>query len=72
MVRGLVCSARRGAMAKVTEACDLTRKLAHDDRATDGPGLRFREPDARSRQFAAEAGLTAEALMAAAAGAVAT
>ena len=38
-VRGLVCSARRGAMAKVTEACDLTRKLAHDDRAKDGPGF---------------------------------
>jgi hypothetical protein len=34
-VRGLVCSARRGAMAKVAEACDLTRKLAHDDRAKD-------------------------------------
>ena len=71
-VRGLVCSARRGAMAKVTEACDLTRKLAHDDRAKDGPGLRFREPAARSRQFAAEAGLTAYALMAAAAAAVGT
>ena len=71
-VRGLVCSARRGAMAKVTEACDLTRKLAHDDRAKDGPGLRFREPAARSRQFAAEAGLIAYALMAAAAAAVGT
>jgi hypothetical protein len=54
-------------MAKVAEACDLTRKLAHDDRAKDGPGLRFREPAARSRQFAAEVGLTAYALMAAAA-----
>jgi hypothetical protein len=30
---------RRGAMAKVTEACDLTRKLAHDDRAQGRPGF---------------------------------
>ena len=56
-------------MAKVAEACDLTRKPAHDDRAKDGPGLRFREPAARSRQFAAEAGLTSYAVMATAAAA---
>jgi hypothetical protein len=53
------------------KACDLTRKLAHDERTKDGPGLRFREPAARSRQFAAEAGLTAYALTAAAAAAAA-
>jgi len=53
---------------KVTQARDLTSKLANEDR--EGV-YGFESRAARARQFAAEAGLTAFALMAAAEGAVA-
>jgi hypothetical protein len=57
---------------KVTQARDLTSKLANDDRDEDREGVYgFESRAARARQFAAEAGLTAYALMAAAEGAVA-
>jgi hypothetical protein len=56
---------------KVTQARDLTSKLANDDRDEDREGVYgFESRAARARQFAAEAGLTAYALMAAASGAV--
>ena len=56
---------------KVTQARDLTSKLANDDRDEDREGVYgFETRAARARQFAAEAGLTAYALMAAAEGAV--
>ena len=56
---------------KVTQARDLTSKLANDDRDEDREGVYgFESRAARARQFAAEAGLTAYALMAAAEGAV--
>ena len=56
---------------KVTQARDLTSKLANDDRDEDREGVYgFESRAARARQFAAEAGLTAFALMAAAEGAV--
>lgn len=57
--------------SKVTQARDLTSKLANDDRDEDREGVYgFESRAARARQFAAEAGLTAFALMAAAEGAV--
>jgi hypothetical protein len=56
---------------KVTQARDLTSKLANDDRDEDREGVYgFENRAARARQFAAEAGLTAYALLAAAEGAV--
>ena len=56
---------------KVTQARDLTSKLANDDRDEDREGVYgFESRAARARQFAAEAGLTAYTLMAAAEGAV--
>ena len=73
-VRALVGSACRAAQfygGKVTQARDLTSKLANDDRDEDREGVYgFDSRAARARQFAAEAGLTAYALMAAAEGAV--
>jgi hypothetical protein len=55
---------------KVTRARDLTSKLANDDRDEDRDGVYgFESRATRARQFAAEAGLTACALMAAAEGA---
>jgi len=73
-VRAFVCSARRAAQfygGKVTQARDLTSKLANDDRDEDREGVYgFESRAARARQFAAEAGLTAYALMAAAEGAI--
>jgi hypothetical protein len=57
---------------KVTQARDQTSKLANDDRDEDREGVYgFENRAARARLFAAEAGLTACALMAAASGAVA-
>ena len=56
---------------KVTQARDLTVKLANEDRDEDRGGVYgFESKAARARQFAAQAGLTANALMAAAEGAV--
>jgi len=56
---------------KVTQARDLTSKLANNDRDEDREEVYgFESRAARARQFAAEAGLTASALMAAAEGAV--
>ena len=56
---------------KVTQARDLTSKLANDDRDEDREGVYgFESRAARARQSAAEAGLTAYAFMAAAEGAV--
>jgi len=57
---------------KVTQARDLTSKLANEDRDEDREGVYgFESRAARTRLFAAEAGLTAHALVAAAEGAVA-
>ena len=57
--------------SKVTIARDLTSKLANEDRDEDRDGvLGFETKAARARQFAAEAGLAAFALFAAATGAV--
>jgi hypothetical protein len=57
---------------KVTQARDRTSKLANDDRDEDREGVYgFESRAARARLFAAEAGLTAHALAAAAEGAVA-
>ena len=56
---------------KVTQARDLTSKLANNDRDEDrDPVYGFESKAARARRFAAEAGLTAYALKAAAEGAV--
>ena len=56
---------------KVTQARDLTSSLANDDREEDRDAVYgFETKAARARRFAAEAGLTAYALMAAAEGAV--
>ena len=56
--------------SKVTGARDMTSKLANEDRDEDRDGVYgFESKAARARQFAAEAGLTAYALMAAALGA---
>jgi len=57
--------------SKVTQARDLTSKLANEDRDEDRGGVYgFETKAARARQFAAQAGLTAYALLAAAEGAV--
>jgi hypothetical protein len=57
--------------SKVTQARDLTSKLANEDRDEDRDGVYgFETKAARARQFAAQAGLTAYALLAAAEGAV--
>ena len=56
---------------KVTQARDLTSKLANDDRDEDSDGVYgFETKAARARAFAGQAGLTAYALLAAAEGAV--
>jgi hypothetical protein len=56
---------------KVTQARDLTSKLANDDRDEDREAVYGSESKAsRAREFAAQAGLTACALLAAATGAV--
>ena len=56
---------------KVTVARELTMKLANEDRDEDRDGvLGFDTSAARAREFAAQAGLTAFALFAAATGAV--
>jgi hypothetical protein len=69
---GSACRAAQFYGGKVTQACDLTSKLDDDDRDEDREGVYgFESRVARARQFAAEAGLTAYALMAAAEGAVA-
>ena len=55
---------------KVTQARDLTSSLANEDRDEDREGIYgFESKAARARRFAAEAGLAAFALMAAAGGA---
>jgi hypothetical protein len=57
--------------SKVTQARDLTSKLANDDRDEDRDGVYgFETKAARARTFAAQAGLTAYALLAAAEGTV--
>jgi hypothetical protein len=56
---------------KVTQARDLTAKLANDDRDEDRDGVYgFETKAARAREFAAQAGLVAYAVNAAAEGAV--
>ena len=56
---------------KVTQARDLTMKVANEDRDEDRDGVYgFDTKAARARAFAAQAGLTAYALLAAAEGAV--
>jgi len=56
--------------SKVTQARDLTSKLANEDRDEDRDGVYgFDNKAARARAFAGQAGLTAYALMAAAEGA---
>ncbi|MCB8877797.1 hypothetical protein [Acidisoma silvae] len=57
--------------AKVTVARELTMKLTNEDRDEDRDGVSgFGSKAARAREFAAQAGLTAFALFAAATGAV--
>jgi len=57
--------------SKVTQARDLTAKLANEDRDEDRDGVYgFETKAARARVFAAQAGLSAYALLAAATGAV--
>ena len=57
--------------SKVTAARELTMKLANEDRDEDRDGvLGFDTRAARAREFAAQAGLTAYALLAAATGAI--
>jgi hypothetical protein len=57
--------------SKVTAARELTMKLANEDRDEDRDGvLGFDTRAARAREFAAQAGLTAYTLFAAATGAV--
>jgi hypothetical protein len=56
---------------KVTQARDLTSRLANDERDEDRDGVYgFESRAARARKFAAQAGLAAYGLMAAAEGAV--
>jgi hypothetical protein len=70
-LRRLADSGGPGDQRLHTQARDLTSKLANDDRDEDREGVYgFDSRAARARQFAAEAGLTAYALMAAAEGAV--
>jgi len=57
--------------SKVTQARDLTSKLANENRDEDRDGVYgFETKAARARQFAAQAGIAAYALLAAAEGAV--
>jgi hypothetical protein len=74
VVGAFVGSAHGGATfygSKVTQARDLTAKLANEDRDEDRDGVYgFDTKAARARAFAAQAGLTAYALLAAAEGAV--
>ncbi len=74
LVAAFVTSAHGAATfysAKVTTARDLTMKLANEDRDEDRDGvLGFDTRAARARDFAAQAGLTAFSLLAAATGAV--
>jgi hypothetical protein len=57
--------------AKVTQARDLTTKLANEERDEDREGVHgFESKAARAREFAARAGLVAHAVNAAAEGAV--
>jgi len=57
--------------SKASEARNLTTKLANDDRDEDSLGVSgFESKAARARNFAAQAGLTAFTLLAAATGAV--
>ena len=74
VVGALVSSAHGAATfysAKITVARELTTKLANEDRDEDRDGvLGFETKAARAREFAAQAGLAAYALFAAATGAV--
>ena len=74
VVGALVSSAHGAATfysAKITVARELTTKLANEDRDEDRDGvLGFDTKAARAREFAAQAGLAAFALYAAATGAV--
>jgi hypothetical protein len=75
-ITGSFVSSAHGAaqfyQSRVSQARDLTSKLANDDRDEDREGIYgFESRAARFRQFAAEAALTASAVMAAAEGAVA-
>ena len=74
IVSAFVSSAHGAAgfyQSKVTQARDLTSKLANEERDEDRDGVYgFETKAARARQFAAQAGLTACALLAAAEGAV--
>jgi hypothetical protein len=74
VVGALVSSAHGAAIfysSKVTIARELTTKLANEDRDEDRDGvLGFDTKAARARDFAAQAGLAAYALFAAATGAV--
>jgi len=74
-IAGAFVSSAHGAAgfyhSKVTQARDLTSKLANEDRDEDRDGVYgFDTKAARARAFAAQAGLTAHALTAAAEGAV--
>lgn len=74
IVGAFVSSAYGAAMfygAKVSQARDLTSRLANEDRDEDSEGVYgFESKAQRARRFAAETGLQAFALMAAAEGAV--
>jgi hypothetical protein len=68
---GSACGAGHFYGQKVSQAQDLTSKLANDDRDEDRDGASgFESRAARARIFAAEMGLQAYALLAAAEGAV--
>jgi hypothetical protein len=68
---GSACGAGQFYGQKVSQAQDLTSKLANDDRDEDRGGPSgFEDRAARARSFAAEMGLQAYALLAAAQGAV--
>jgi hypothetical protein len=65
------CGAGQFYSQKVTTARELTTRLSNDDRHEDRGGPSgFDDSAARARQFAAETGLQAHALLAAAEGAV--
>jgi len=65
------CGAGQFYGQKITQARDLTARLANDDRDEDRGGpYGFEDRAARARLFAAETGLQAYALLAAAEGAV--
>ena len=68
---GSACGAGLFYGQKVSQAHDITSRLANDDRDEDRGGpLGFEDKAARARLFAAEMGLQAFALLAAAEGAV--